>query len=141
MKQISYYLLLLLIGCSYTQTPSGGATGGVQSTQSVTVTTADTSLGKILVDSDGMTLYTFNNDRPGVSNCAGSCATLWPPLTTSGLPTGSSDVTGTLSTITRPDGSMQVTYNDMPVYTFTLDKNPGDTTGEGYNNLWYVVKV
>ncbi|MCL5998799.1 MAG: hypothetical protein M1546_22485 [Chloroflexi bacterium] len=70
--------------------------------------TAD--LGTILVDSAGMTLYTFKNDTPGTSNCTGTCITNWPPLTvTEGtVPTLPSDITGTLDVITRPDDGMQV---------------------------------
>ena len=103
--------------------------------------TAD--LGTFLVDSEGMTLYVFNNDTPGTSNCAGTCITNWPPLTvTEGtVPTLPSDITGTLDVITRPDDGMQVTYNDMPLYYYAQDTQPGDTNGQGLNDVWFVVPV
>jgi predicted lipoprotein with Yx(FWY)xxD motif len=101
------------------------------------------TLGKILVDSQGMTLYTFKNDTSGKSNCTGGCATLWPPLTvTNGAsPTAAPGITGTLGVIKRADGSQQVTYNGAPLYTFSGDTKPGDTTGQGFKQLWYVVPV
>lgn len=99
------------------------------------------NLGKILVNAQGMTLYTLKKDTPGVSNCNGACASLWPPLTVANgvTPTAAPGVTGKLGVITRSDGSQQVTYNGMPLYTFTGDKRAGDTTGQGYLKVWYVV--
>ena len=98
-------------------------------------------LGAILVNGQGMTLYTFKKDTAGASNCNGACASLWPPLTVANgvTPTAAPGVTGKLGVITRPDGSQQVTYNGMPLYTFTGDKKAGDATGQGYLNVWYVV--
>ena len=98
------------------------------------------SNGTILVaGSNGMTLYTFSNDQPGVSNCKGGCATIWPPLTVpSGqTPSGGSGVTGALATISRDDGSLQVTYKGLPLYFFHKDSKPGDTNGH-YTN-WELV--
>jgi predicted lipoprotein with Yx(FWY)xxD motif len=103
--------------------------------------TAD--MGKFLTDNAGMTLYVFANDTANTSNCTGTCATNWPPLTvTSGTtPTAGMDVTGTLGTITRSDGSIQVTYNGMPLYHYKGDQKPGDTTGNGLlNGAWSVAK-
>lgn len=99
------------------------------------------SLGNILVNDQGMTLYTFKKDTAGVSNCNGGCATLWPPLTVANgaTPTAAPGITGKLGVITRSDGSQQVTYNGMPLYTYAGDKKAGDTTGQGFGNLWYVV--
>lgn len=99
----------------------------------------DAKLGKILVDSKGLTLYTFKNDSAGVSNCAAGCIELWPPLTVSGtlVPTAGPSVTGKLEVIERSDGAMQVTYNGMPLYTYVGDSVPGDTNGQGIDNLWY----
>jgi D-xylose transport system substrate-binding protein len=97
-------------------------------------------LGNILTDSKGMTLYIFKHDNPGESTCTGTCATNWPPLTVPAgtTPTGK-DITGKLGVITRPDGTDQVTINDMPLYYYAKDKNPGDTNGEGVLTAWYVV--
>lgn len=99
------------------------------------------SLGKILVDSQGMTLYTFKNDASGKSNCTGGCASLWPPLTVpnGASPTAATGITGKLGVITRADGSQQVTYNGAPLYIYSKDTKPGDTNGQGFAQLWYVV--
>src|SRR5262249_11557545 len=97
-----------------------------------------------LVAANGMTLYHFTKDTPGVSNCSGQCAVQWPPYTVSsstaaaGLPGGSA-VGGTISTIVRSDGTMQVTYNGEPLYFWYKDVNPGDTTGQNVGGVWFVV--
>jgi len=113
--------------------PTGGAT--------VTVATNPT-LGNILVDARGMTLYTFGADTPGTSNCTEACLQNWPPLTVaSGNPVAGSGVTGTVEVITRPDGTKQVTLNGMPLYTFFRDTKPGDANGQGvtaFGGLWTV---
>lgn len=98
-------------------------------------------LGNILVDTHGMTLYTFKNDKPGESNCTGACATLWPPLTVpqGTVPTASKGDNGMLGVLERAGGTYQVTYNDMPLYLFAQDTKVGDTNGQGYKNLWSVV--
>jgi len=110
----------------------------------VTVATNPT-LGNILVDARGMTLYTFGADTQGTSNCTETCLQNWPALTVaSGSPAGGSGVTGTLGMITRSDGVKQVTLDGMPLYTFFRDTKPGDANGEGitaFGGLWSVVKV
>jgi predicted lipoprotein with Yx(FWY)xxD motif len=91
--------------------------------------------GTILVDAaSGMTVYIFTDDvkDSGTSACTGGCITAWPALTVpaGGTPTGGPGVTGTLGTITRPDdGSLQVTYNGLPLYFFANDQAPGDLNG------------
>jgi predicted lipoprotein with Yx(FWY)xxD motif len=97
-----------------------------------------TSLGNYLVDDKGMTLYTFKNDTAGVSNCNGGCATAWPPLAAQAAPMAGTGVTGTFALIKRADGSMQVTYNNMPLYYFSGDKAAGDTNGQGVGGVWQV---
>jgi predicted lipoprotein with Yx(FWY)xxD motif len=126
-----------------TGTPS--ASGGVLAAPGATVQmAANATLGNILTDSAGMTLYVFKNDTPGVSNCTGTCAQNWPPLTvTAGQqPIAGTDVTGQLGVITRADGTTQVTYNGMPLYRFIGDKQPGDANGQGLlNGAWTVALV
>jgi predicted lipoprotein with Yx(FWY)xxD motif len=101
----------------------------------------DPQLGPLLTDGEGKTLYLFANDQPGVSNCSGECAAYWPPLTVQGAtgPTGPAAVAGGLGTITRDDGTQQVTYNGAPLYGWVKDVNPTDTTGQGVNGVWFVV--
>jgi predicted lipoprotein with Yx(FWY)xxD motif len=86
------------------------------------------------------TVYTFSNDRPGVSNCSGACIAAWPALTVNAgqTPTAGPGVSGTLATITRADGSIQVTYNGLPLYFFHNDRSPGDTNGN-YSG-WHLVR-
>lgn len=93
------------------------------------------SLGTLIVaGSNGMTVYTFAKDvaNSGSSACTGGCIAKWPALTVPAgtTPTGGSGVTGKIGTITRTDdGSLQVTYNGLPLYFFTGDKAPGDSNG------------
>ncbi len=101
-------------------------------TAGTVVSTGSTSLGRILVNSRGHTLYLFSKDKNGKSACAGMCATFWPPL----IAAGKARVAGgarasLLGTTKRADGRLQVTYNRHPVYTFVKDKQKGQTNGEG----------
>jgi len=87
-----------------------------------------------------VTLYIYTKDTPNTSTCYGACAAAWPPLLSEGTPTAGSGVDATkLGTMTRTDGSTQVTYNGWPLYYFALDKAAGDTNGEGVQNVWYVI--
>jgi predicted lipoprotein with Yx(FWY)xxD motif len=98
------------------------------------------TLGSFLVDSAGMTLYIFTKDTPDTSTCYNTCATLWPPLLTNGAPTGGTGLTASmLGTTTRTDGTVQVTYNGWPLYTYSKDMAAGDTNGEGFASLWFVM--
>ena len=103
--------------------------------------TTDDELGEILMN-QGFTLYYFENDEPGKSNCNGGCATAWPPLLVDDGGTAKLDngIAGTLGTITRDDGTTQVTYNDLPLYFYAPDTFPGDTKGQGFNDVWFVVE-
>ena len=95
-------------------------------------TTADTSKGKALVDSKHMTLYTFDRDAAGKSNCNGQCAVNWPPL----MAAADSKASGDWSVVTRDDGGKQWAYKGKPLYAFAKDAKPGDVTGDGVNNVW-----
>jgi predicted lipoprotein with Yx(FWY)xxD motif len=102
-----------------------------------------TSLGKILVDAKGRTLYLFEADRPNMSNCSGACLSLWPALTAQGKPKADAGVSAAkIGTIAMNGGKQQVTYNGHPLYYYAADQKPGDTAGEGLNQfgaLWDVV--
>jgi predicted lipoprotein with Yx(FWY)xxD motif len=106
--------------------------------ESIQVAT-DPKLGQYLTDAKGMTLYVYKNDTSGVSNCTGACAQAWPPFVVSSLPTVAQGVTGTLSLITRSDGTQQVAINGRPLYFFASDKKPGDINGEGFKGIWNAV--
>jgi predicted lipoprotein with Yx(FWY)xxD motif len=104
---------------------------------------SNASLGNILVNSQGRTLYLFSRDSGTISECNGACADNWPPLRASGKPTiGSGARASLISTSTRSDGARQVTYNGHPLYLFENDSKPGDTNGEGLNAFggsWFAV--
>jgi len=101
----------------------------------------DPKLGNILVDNKGMTLYTFTNDKDGISSCYDKCAAIWPALTMSaGQPVLAQGLPGKLGMSKRTDNTMQVTYNDMPLYHYSKDQKAGDTVGQGFLGKWYVVK-
>jgi predicted lipoprotein with Yx(FWY)xxD motif len=123
--------------------PAKSATTTMSASGAATVSSGMTSLGQILVDGNGMTIYLFQKDTGTSSMCDSSCAKYWPPVTTTGAPKAGSGVTaGMLGTTKRADGTSQVTYNGHPLYLYTGDKSPGDVTGQGLNAfgaLWYVV--
>jgi predicted lipoprotein with Yx(FWY)xxD motif len=95
-----------------------------------------TSLGNVLADPNGMTLYTFDKDSTGTSSCNGECAEYWPPVKAG----ADAKPVGDLTVITRDDGSKQWADDGKPLYTFVKDKKPGDVMGENFKNIWHVVK-
>ena len=143
----AFAALIAAAGCS-----SGSATPASTSTSSsasgsggvATVTVASkTSVGSVFTNAQGMTLYHYTPDTPGVSTCTGGCATIWPPLV---LPAGTTaPVAGKgvdgLGTITRSDGTVQVTYDKEPLYTFSGDRSPTDAKGQGVGGTWFAVKA
>ena len=103
------------------------------------------SLGKILVDSQGRSLYLFQKDMGTTSECAGACAAAWPPLRAGGTPIVATGLTSSkVGTTARSDGKPQVTYNGHPLYLYSADKKPGDTNGEGLNAFgggWFALSA
>ncbi|NTU99239.1 hypothetical protein HGA64_04530 [Candidatus Falkowbacteria bacterium] len=158
LKQLKIYgsavlLLFLLVGCGQqaaqkaTPTPSASKEQNQQQSktsqgQPEVMVANNPSLGKILTDGKGMTLYTFTNDSKGTSTCYADCATSWPPLTADGLPKIADNlIANKFGIITRVDGSKQVTYEGMPLYYWFKDVKPGDATGQGVGGVWFVYKV
>jgi len=99
----------------------------------VTIKTGSTALGTVLVTSDGLTLYVHAGDSSTHSTCTGGCASAWPPLLVKAgtKVKGGSGAGGKFATFKRSDGTTQVTYNGHPLYSWTGDYSPGDTTGQG----------
>jgi predicted lipoprotein with Yx(FWY)xxD motif len=124
------------------QIPNTGATAANPTSQpAILKVSANPDLGNILVDRNGRTVYAFTKDQPGVSNCTGQCASLWPALTVAPgeALSASSDVSVQLGTIQRQDGSTQLTVNGMPVYYYAPDTKAGDVKGQGFGGTWYVL--
>jgi predicted lipoprotein with Yx(FWY)xxD motif len=112
---------------------------------SATVSLRKTTLGMVLVTANGHTLYLFGKDRNDKSACNTSCAQFWPPLLSRGKPTAGPGVQASLlGTTKRSNGSVQVTYNKHPLYTYALDKQAGQTKGEGvsaFGAKWYALSA
>lgn len=114
------------------------ATGEPTAGGAAAVNLADTSLGSVLVDGDGRTLYMFTADSAGTSSCYDSCATNWPPVLGTATPGAGLDA-ALFATTDRTDGTAQVTFNGMPLYLFAGDSKPGDVNGQGVGGKWFVL--
>jgi predicted lipoprotein with Yx(FWY)xxD motif len=150
-------LALIAAGCGSSNDSSSSGGGGVyggggsstkpaSSGGSGVVSVDDNAkLGKIIVDSQGNTLYYFEKDKQnsGASTCSGACAQVWPPYTASGSPKGQNGASASkLGTLKRSDGTTQVTYNGWPLYTYTGDQKAGDTNGNNLDQFgaeWYAL--
>jgi predicted lipoprotein with Yx(FWY)xxD motif len=108
----------------------------------VLATAESTEHGTYLVGSDGRALYMFASDHAGMSTCTGDCAESWPPLIIEedSAPVAADGIDGTLSTVTRADGSLQLAYDDAALYYFSGDSAPGDTNGHGINDVWFLAE-
>lgn len=105
-----------------------------------TIALADSSLGSIIVDAEGKTLYLFTKDADGTPTCYDDCATNWPPLLAAGeITAGTGLDAAKLTTVDRTDGTKQVKYGDWPLYYFAADATAGDTNGQGVGGIWFVV--
>jgi predicted lipoprotein with Yx(FWY)xxD motif len=108
-----------------------------------TVGVGKTSLGTVLINSEGRTLYLFKADSGSQSACSGACATAWPPLLATGNPTAGTGLSASkLGTITRSGSTQQVTYNGHPLYLFVKDTKPGQTNGQGvtaFGAAWFAL--
>jgi len=140
--------LLAAAACSSGSSSSSGSTsssaaGSASSTSSTVITTKTSSGGSFLTDGGGRAVYLFMADSTGKSTCDGACAAAWPPVIATGQPSASGGAQASdLSTITRSDGTKQVTYNGHPLYYFQGDTGPGTDRGQGLNGfgaLWWLV--
>jgi predicted lipoprotein with Yx(FWY)xxD motif len=120
-----------------TASPSAPATGAASLS-----TAAVGNFGKIVVDGTGRTLYVYDLDtaKPSMSNCNGSCATAWPPLLAgTGTPKVSGVAASLVGTVTRSDGTKQITLAGSPLYYFANDAKAGDAKGQAVGGIWWVV--
>jgi predicted lipoprotein with Yx(FWY)xxD motif len=135
-------LVVLVAACTSPGAASPSSTASSSGTPA-SIQVATTSLGKVLVDGEGNSLYLFEADTGTQSTCSDECAAAWPPLLTSGTPTVSGDATQSMvGTTTRTDGGVQVTYDGHPLYYYSGDKKAGDINGEGskaFGAEWYLV--
>jgi predicted lipoprotein with Yx(FWY)xxD motif len=121
--------VVLLAGLSAALAATNSQTG-------TRVSAASSSLGRIIVDGRGRTLYLFEKDKRGHSACSGACAMYWPPVITHGTPNAGRGVkTSLLGTIRRANGARQVTYAGHPLYRYLLDTKSGQTNGEGLQDF------
>ena len=135
-------LVTAACGSSSASSGSAASTPAGQASSGAALKTATISGATVLTNTGGFTLYWFAPDTSTTSKCTGSCSTYWPPV--KGPATAGSGVTGTLGVITRPDGTMQATYNGHPLYTYVGDSAPGQNKGNGLNisgGLWYQATV
>jgi len=115
-------------------------TSGPAADAVVVNTSSHPSLGQILVDGSGRTLYMFTRDEPGKSNCDAGCMQAWPPLLAAGdVVAGDGVDSALLGTAELPDGTRVVTYNQMPLYYWAGDSRPGDANGQNVNGVWFAV--
>ena len=130
--KISRFLIVLVAIVSLAVGVSAALGATHAATRAVTIKTGNSSLGRIIVDVRGRTLYLFEKDTRRHSACTGACAAYWPPLLTHGKPTTAARVKRSLlGVIRRANGTRQVTYAGHPLYRFALDTKPGQTNGEG----------
>jgi predicted lipoprotein with Yx(FWY)xxD motif len=118
---------------------SGGGATPEAAADAAPVGEAETGLGTVLVDGEGLTLYGLTDDTGGTPTCDGACADAWPPLTVDSrdLPAGLDP--GVFSVVERSDGTFQLAAGDWPLYRFAGDAGPGDTNGQGSGGVWFAV--
>ena len=137
--------LLLLAGCGDSSGESGASGGapadGGSSASDAVLTTADSEFGEIVVDAEGRTVYVFDRDTAGSgsSACTDQCLENWPAVVAGDADPAVHGVTGDVGTIERADGTMQVTLAGRPLYTYVGDGDAGDVTGQGVQDVWWVV--
>lgn len=129
---------------SYGTVPTESALPVVQSSSSpsnsnnIYTVRTDPTKGNYLADFQGMTLYTYDKDTPGVSNCTGACLAAWP-VYSSGA-TAETQLPENVTVITDANGTMQFAWKGMPLYYYAKDQNPGDILGDGVGGIWHLVK-
>lgn len=137
---VAFALVAAGCGGSSASTSSNGGGGHASSGSGAGVHTAKVSgVGTVLVDSAGRTLYLYKPDAQKSPTCTGSCASLWPPLDTTGSAKGSGGVKSSLLGTVKAGGKTQVTYDHWPLYTYKGDSGAGQAHGEGKFGKWYAI--
>jgi predicted lipoprotein with Yx(FWY)xxD motif len=127
-------LALLALAAALLATPASAASPRAK------VLVRVTSVGGVLADARGHTLYSYAPDKAGRSACYGACASIWPPLLTSAKPLAGLGVkTSLLGVAKRKDGKMQVTYAGHPLYVFSGETKAGQLKGQGYDGIWWTL--
>jgi len=128
---------------SPTGSPAAASPAGASSSGGTVITTAKSSAGTFLTNGSGRAVYLWVKDTGDMSNCNGACAGAWPPVTTTGTATATGGAKASdIGTITRSDGTKQVTYDGHPLYYFSGDSGPGTATGQGSDGFgakWWLV--
>ncbi|HEY6470778.1 MAG TPA: hypothetical protein VI434_13545 [Candidatus Dormibacteraeota bacterium] len=137
--------LAVVAACGAASTPSSSGTGsGSGASTSPTVSTGTTSLGTVLTDEHGLTLYYFLPQKGGVASaCSATCLSAWPPVVVTGTPTSTSAVTGTLGVVAitvNGAAENEVTYNGWPLHTFSGDSASGQVNGQNVENTWFAAE-
>ncbi len=135
MKRLIYTMLFLFVlvpAGAFSMTHAAGKGGDVKLAEKE-------GIGKYLTDAEGKTLYWFTRDSPGTSACAGACIERWPVFHREAIKAPEGIAEGDFGTLTRDDGATQTTFRGYPLYYWVGDKAPGDTTGHGVNDVWFVV--
>jgi predicted lipoprotein with Yx(FWY)xxD motif len=126
------------VATTTTATPTTTAAATTAATGGTVIVTTNPTLGKILTDDKGRTLYSFAKDTKNTSTCTGTCATTWPAYTPTEIKAGAGIDATKLSSIDA-NGKKQVTIDGIPLYYFSGDSAAGDTKGQGFGGNWYVV--
>ena len=133
-------LTLAACGGSADSSGDGGAKPAAKSAKTVSVKTADSDLGPILVDDSGRTLYGFTKDKPGTSACDTDCIAVWPALTSSkDVKAGPGTDAALLKEAKLGEGAEQAVYGGWPLYYYVGDSRPGDVNGQGLDGEWFVI--
>jgi predicted lipoprotein with Yx(FWY)xxD motif len=128
-------------------TPSSMSSGmsssgsGMMSSGAATLIKVKTSIGPVLADAKGFTLYWYSKDTRMTSACTGGCATAWPPVTGKPMAGMGVRLTGKFGTINRTGGILQATYKGHPLYTYAGDTAPGQVKGNGLGGVWHALRV
>jgi predicted lipoprotein with Yx(FWY)xxD motif len=135
-------IAVLLAACGDKAAPASGGAASTSPEESGQVGVRSISgLGAVLQSPTGFTLYHLKTEGVGKVTCTGDCAMTWPPLIAASgkVPAASPDVASRLGTIERPEGSMQVTFDGMPLYTYIGDSAPGQANGQGVGGVWFAI--